>query len=584
MHQTHHQSLVAKNIKLHNELVSLGKERDLLRNKFDKYVDKSKTKISSLLSENEQLREEVKKLQCRAVDLERKLGMDSSNSSIPPSLDRKFKKCKSAIDLPRSSKKGINLLSKLNAFIDIGIASIPALSAKDVTLLSSMLLDEDFTVTGCYGRFNKPLTDMLAGNISYIAPEVLGQLVQNDKFNLLANYNLRGGQAGHKGQYLEQSANPNEVKYLVPDRCDCGCTEIEVLNDYEARQQINLLIEKIVTEYRLLSGYCKKCGNKVKAESQLPTNVSYHPMIRCYAVYMLDAHYMPYERLATYFKDVFGLSISEGSINNWRKEFASKLGDGYISALKEILHNASYLHADETGLNVGGSNVWAHVVCNEVATLLTMGPRRGMDGITASNVLNDYGGKLIVDGFSAYKSLPSISGIQACFAHLFRYIKDITENYKQTWCAKMGNLLKTLMDQASNMADIGIEYSEAAKAKIIKEYHAILKAGAKEIKQIKYPKGNPAVCLFNRFNKEQDSILQFLNDIKLPLTNNQAERDLRSIKVQQKISGCALSTENAQENLDIRSFTSTSRKQNRNVLDTMYRIFRDPLDFELNTT
>ncbi len=78
----------------------------------------------------------------------------------------------------------------------------------------------------------------------------------------------------------------------------------------------------------------------------------------------------------------------------------------------------------------------------------------------------------------------------------------------------MGNLLKTLLDQSANMAALGIEYSESAKVKIIKEYNGILKAGAKEVKQIKHAKGNPAVCLFNRFNKERDSILQFLNDTR----------------------------------------------------------------------
>jgi transposase-like protein len=417
-----------------------------------------------------------------------------------------------------------------------------------------------------------------------VAPDTVKvmELLNNERFKLIADYKLRGGVLGHKGSNLQQSEAPDEINILTPNECSCGCNDIKVIDEYEARQQINLKIEQIITEFRLMYGYCSKCGKKVKAKSTIASNVSYHYKIRCYAVYMLDAHYMTYERLSIYFKDVFGLPISEGSINNWRKEFAEKLGDSYIEKLKELLLQSSYLHADETGLNVAGNNLWAHVVCNSDGTLIHISTKRGKDGITASDVLNNYRGTLIADGWAAYKNLPYIEGIQACFAHLFRYFKDISDNYNQAWSTKMASLLKFGLDSTKRLSLAGVKkYSEASKSSIINKYDKIVKAGQLEVRRCNYGKGHPANCLIKRLAKEKDSILRFLNDIRLPLTNNEAERSLRPIKVQQKISGTALSINNAQENLDIRSFTATCKKQKTNVLNSMYRIFLDSSDFEL---
>lgn len=576
-------------VALETKLTKLSERYKESRSSFDKYAIESESRIQGLQLENAQLHEELSKKQKEneeqasvIIELKRKLGMDSNNSSIPPSLNRKFKKCNVQDDTHiNSSISGMNLLSKLESLASAQ-ALLPVLSKKDHTIIEDLLNSKEFSATGCYRMFNMTLNQLLLDDVANVDMGKLVNLISTERFKLVADYKSRGGQPGHKGNYLQQFANPTEVQNIIPSKCSCGCTNIMVGDKYEARQQINLKVERIITEHRLFYGKCNGCGEPVKGESSLPSNVSYHEMIRCYAVYMLDAHYMTYERLSIYFRDVFGLPISEGSINNWRKEFAKKLGDGYISKLKDILSQASYLHADETGLNVAGKNMWAHVVCNDDATLLQISHKRGMEGISASNVLNNYTGMLIVDGFSAYKSLPQIAGIQSCFAHLFRYFKDLTDNYNQSWAQKMSCLFKFALDSTKRLSSLGVDgYSEQVKSYMLNKYNQILDEGEQEIKKGRYGKGHPTVCLLNRLRKERDSVLRFLDNIYLPLTNNEAERSLRPIKVQQKISGTSLSLSNAQENLDIRSFTATCKKQSVNILDSMYKIFKDPQDFNL---
>ena len=114
------------------------------------------------------------------------------------------------------------------------------------------------------------------------------------------------------------------------------------------------------------------------------------------------------------------MPISEGSINNWRKELAAKLvtpsqvnsNESIIGQIKTIIRNATYPHADETTENIAGIKKWVHTNTIPEATLLTLGVNRGKDGVASSDILPNYDGFLIVDGWSSYKSLPNIKEIR----------------------------------------------------------------------------------------------------------------------------------------------------------------------------
>ena len=390
----------------------------------------------------------------------------------------------------------------------------------------------------------------------------------------------RGGKHGHKGTTLNQVKKPDRIKKIMLEQCSCGSRDLRITGSYEARQEFDVEIKRVVTEHRLIHCKCGSCGLVSKPESNLPNNAFYSEKVKAYAVYMLDRHFMSYERLKEQFTDMFELSISEGSISNWRREFANKLGKSYLKELKKLLLTCKYINADETGINVAGNIIWAHVNCTDKYTLLQASPKRGSEGIKASGVLGKYTGFVVADGWSSYKGLATIRGIQSCFAHLFRYCVDIAENYKQKWANKVLDFLHGLMEESKSLNNAGIaNFSAKSRIKYNLQYDKLLKDGEAELKEHDYGKSHHTWRFLKRLKKEKSSVLRFLRHTSLPLTNNEAERSLRPLKVKQKISGTCISLENAQENLDIRSFIATAKKQGQNVLSAMLKMFINPQDF-----
>ncbi len=387
----------------------------------------------------------------------------------------------------------------------------------------------------------------------------------------LLKANKRGGQHGHKGSNLKQVANPDQIMQILPSQCDCGCKEFKILPRFEKRQQFDIEITRKVTEYQIMRGKCLGCGNVTKAHSTLPHNAFYGEDIKAYVIWLLDRGMMSYEPIVELFDQVFGMPISEGSINNWRKELAAKLIDlnvfnipesSIIEQIKIMLRNSTYLHADETTENIAGNKKWVHTNATPAATLLTLGVNRGKDGVAGSGILPDYDGFLIVDGWSSYKSLPNIKGIQTCLAHLFRYFNDMQENYGLSWAHKMTALLKPLMQKAKELYNTGIiAFPQEQILNIHNQYNVIMQEATQEIIHIK-DTNHPASRLVRRLSKDYDkaTVLRFLEHTDLPTTNNTGEQSFRMLKTRQKICGTVLSEANATENLNISSFIGTMRK------------------------
>lgn len=589
--------LAVENYDLKNENEKLRANNTELKTNLDNYITSTDAKLLASKITIEELKVAIGELKIAVderdeeiIELRRLINMDSSNSSLPPSSDKKFGKKKNKDDdkdgnarVSEKSKSALNLLEKLQSFAG-NTQNSPKFSVRDTGVINTLLLTGEFQINGIYGARRCTLEKLAKSNFVECNVEEIEKLLINKVFAAAANYKWRVGQPGHTGHTLRQVSNPDRIKNIKPHVCSCGCKSLTLNeNDYEARQEIDIIIKRVVTEYRLLYGTCNSCGQTNKAVSSVPGNISYSYNIKCYVVYMLDTNFMTYERLAQFFADMLELPISEGSINNWRKEFAALLGQGYLAKIKQILLEAKYLNADETSINVAGDKEWVHTVCNESATLLQISESRGTAGITASGVLDKYTGTLIVDGWSAYESLPLIKNMQTCLVHLMRYFKDAHENYKQQWALTMLVFIEQFFDITKSLHASGItKYSAKQREFFYKEYDRIVTLGDNEILACKYSKEHRVSRLIRRLKNDKPIILRFLDDTSLPLSNNIAEQSIRPLKVQQKISGTVLSMKNAQENLNIRSFISTVKKQKQNVLSAMRKIFQNPNDFEIN--
>jgi len=394
-----------------------------------------------------------------------------------------------------------------------------------------------------------------------------------------------GGQKGHKGFTLNKVGTPDKViKHKAKTCSNCGKSlkDMKCIG-HETRQVFDINIEVIVTEHRAEQKTCN-CGTSVTAQFPEGINqpVQYSSYVRALATYLSQIQLIPYERLAEVFNDVFKLSISQGSLNNFNTRAYENLKE-FEEGLKEVLGKSSINHSDETGMNISGKLNWLHNVSNNQFTLLNTHEKRGQIAMEEIGVLGKYQGTVVHDHWQSYYKYGNFKHA-LCNAHHLRELRAVHELDGQGWAEKMMQFLVNINVNKQKLLDLGkTSFNKRQFEKCKEEYQKILIAGYKEcpikktepyLKKRGRPKKTKARNLLERLDNRREDVLRFAADFEVPFTNNQAERDLRMSKVKQKISGCFRSESGSKIFARIRSYISTARKQKINVLTALLEVFK----------
>lgn len=392
-----------------------------------------------------------------------------------------------------------------------------------------------------------------------------------------------GGQNGHEGRTLKQVEHPDHV---VEHKLDCCPISGRTLGPDDIvgvikRQVFELPEPRLeVTEHR---AYQYRVNGKI-IHAAFPTEVSapvqYGKNFKTMLIYMHEHQMVPHERLSQLCEDLYGYSISEGTLANARQQCFSAL-EGFESALKERLSGSAVLHSDESGLRVEGKLHWVHSASTELDTHYHVDPKRGRRGIEEAGILESFRGTLVHDCWSAYFSWEKCRHA-LCNAHLLRELRFFEES-GQSWAPKMANLLKNAHRSAESRS----------LEDWFQQYELILQSGYAEnpieqnIRQRKR-RGRVAkpkvINLLDRLSQHREAILRFLSDPSVPFTNNRAEQDIRMVKVRQKISGTFRSIHGARMFCRIRSYISCARKRQRSVFQSLRNTFFQTPDFCSNST
>jgi transposase len=279
---------------------------------------------------------------------------------------------------------------------------------------------------------------------------------------------------------------------------------------------------------------------------------------------MSNFQLLPYQRIEEHFADQFDLPLSAGSIYNFNKEVYEMLAP-FEDWVKRALAKELLLHADETGINIGGKRKWLHVVCSATLTLLMPHDKRGGDAMEAMGVLPDYTATLVHDHWKPYYQLPCDHAL--CNAHHLRELERAWEQDQQQWAKQM----QALLLQINKAVDAAGGMLNTTEAEAFRErYRQLLKAAQTECpppdesQRKKGQRGrlkrSKSRNLLERLIQYEEDVLRFMVELDVPFTNNQGERDLRMSKVQQKISGCFRSELGARIFARIRSYLSTCQK------------------------
>jgi transposase len=388
-----------------------------------------------------------------------------------------------------------------------------------------------------------------------------------------------GGQPGHNGSTLEKVTNPDHVETIAIDKKRLPSGKYKHVG-YDARQVIDIIISKNVTEYRAEIVEDSK-GNRFTAPFPpgVTRPVQYGRDLKAQAVYMSVQQLIPYERIQDYFSDQCGILISTGSLCNFNKEGYDLL-EVFEQISRRRLTIEELLHNDETGINVGGKLLWLHCASSERWTMYFPHEKRGLDAMKAMGILERFKGISCHDHWKPYFRFPCEHSL--CNAHHLRELTRAWEQDGQKWAKKMQELLLEIDDATK---EAGGSLTKRAAKKFRRRYRSILRVGAGECpegkKEPKQKRGrkkkSKARNLLERLRDFEKEVLRFMTDKRVPFTNNRGENDIRMTKVQQKISGCFRSMEGAKIFCRIRGYLSTCRKHGVQPTEALRILFSGSL-------
>jgi transposase len=399
-----------------------------------------------------------------------------------------------------------------------------------------------------------------------------------------------GGQVGHTGTTLGFVEKPDRLVIHVPQSCHlCGSSLVESQVALTERRQVHdLPPQKIeVTEHQAQTKVCRRCGAENRAEfpAGLKAPVQYGAGVKSVAAYLMGYQLLPYERCAEAMADLFGCRLSSGTLASVLKGCVGELA-GAEMLIKEGLRKSAVLGVDETNLRVAKRQDWVHVSSTDKLTLLVHDRRRGEPAISGIDILPRYMGTVVHDGFSSYDQYQRCRHAQ-CNAHILRELNYVIETGKIQWATDMKALLLEIKTAVGKAREQGREALGARRGReFLRQYdEAIVKAQdlygtlrrkrgrskkPKTVESVIRAAGRKLAC---RMSERRDEILLFMHDFSVSFDNNQAERDLRMLKVKQKVSGCFRTQAGAEEFCRLRSYVSTMKKQGRGVMETIRSLF-----------
>jgi transposase len=303
--------------------------------------------------------------------------------------------------------------------------------------------------------------------------------------------------------------------------------------------------------------------------------VQYGPGLKAQVVYLTSYHLLPLARTCELLGELYGQAPSEALLLSAQAACARQV-QGVMETIQQQLQTAAVIHCDETGMRVEGHLNWLHVVSTRHLTYYTIQPKRGQTGMQAMGVLPGFRGRVVHDAWSPYFTFTQCQHA-LCNAHHLRELTFIEEQYQQPWASALGQLLRQMKREVDRSPAEGRVLPPELVRQYEQAYDALLEQGfaanplpePNSVRKRGRKAQSPARNLLHRLHRYQAQTLAFLSDFRVPFDNNQAERDVRMMKVKQKISGAFRTRPGADTFCILRSYISTVRKHGVNVIQAL---------------
>lgn len=390
-----------------------------------------------------------------------------------------------------------------------------------------------------------------------------------------------GGQFGHKGLTLHQVNVPDRViihSVKACSHCNLSLTSIKP-DSFQKRQVFEIKQGSLsVFEHRIEVKHCPDCQKITKGKFPVAVKapVQYGSSVLSRIVYLHVYQLIPVARTVEIMRDLFDCTVSPATVQRATRFCSDKLIRSE-QRIKSAIRDSSVIGVDETGIRINGKNNWVHVARTDSLTHLAPHTHRGRKAFQTIGIIDQFKGTMVRDGWLSYQWLTQCQH-SLCNAHLLRdltYIGEAEPNHKK-WSSDLIVLLLEIKDSvevACSRSQIQLESS--AQTDFLKRFDSIIANAEKAIRGSPKEKtsGLTAEKLCQRLSKKKSEILKFMFDFSVPFDNNGSERDLRMLKLQQKIGGCFRTTKGANTFCRIRSYLSSARKQGRSLLEAVERAF-----------
>ena len=393
-----------------------------------------------------------------------------------------------------------------------------------------------------------------------------------------------GGQKGHKGTNFCVTDKPDQVIPHMPCSCE-GCPHYEECkakaHTVEKRHVVDMVIKTEVVTHEALEVECPLCGETKRGAfpEGIKGLMQYGNNLRALAIALNTLGAVSVNRVHEILGSVFGIPLSTGSISDWVTRFANHRISDVVKEIGRCVAGSRVAHFDETGLRMNGKLHYAHVASTRQYTYLYFSAKRGVEAMNEGGVLPDFRGVAVHDCWPPYWKYDQATH-SVCCAHLLRELIGIKENHqKQVWAPLFLNLLlrmKAAKERAIRLGKNALSKSQRVLFSCL--YDTYLRIGRRENplpppdpqkKKGGKPKRGKVLSLIERLAKYKGAVCLFANNFEVPFDNNQAERDLRMVKVKQKVSGCFRTCEGAEAFLKIMSYIGTAKKQGVNPFEAI---------------
>lgn len=390
-----------------------------------------------------------------------------------------------------------------------------------------------------------------------------------------------GGQEGHEGHTLQMVAQADHIEQHYVTKCPYCATNLKdiVSDEYERRQVFDIPAVRItVTEHQAESKQCPHCRQRV--QGTFPTNVTrpvqYGPRLKAQAAYLNNYQLLPWARTCELLGDFYGHTPSEALVLTGNETLVNNIEPTLDSIWRQLIA-ADVVHFDESGMRVEGRLNWLHVAGTGLLTYYNVHPNRGKEGMAAAGILPQLDGSAVHDHWQSYFTFDNCRHA-LCNVHHLRELQFIVDQYEQTWAQDMAGLLleikaeveaaqpEKMMLPVERMTHFNNRYDDLIEQGLAANPPATNPPAKKRGRK----KQSPPKNLLDRLRNHKREVLAFMYDFRVPFDNNLAERDVRMVKVKQKVSGAFRTRSGAETFCAIRSYISTVRKHGANVIDAIY--------------